>query len=39
VENLIAWCRKGPPSARVENVDVQWLPADEPGKSSFVIAY
>jgi acylphosphatase len=24
VEALIAWCRQGPPSARVESVDVRW---------------
>ena len=28
VEKLIAWCHKGPPSARVDKVDVQWLDAD-----------
>lgn len=25
VEKLIEWCRKGPPNARVDNVDVTWL--------------
>ncbi len=24
VERLIAWCRRGPPAARVETVDVRW---------------
>ena len=24
VEALLAWCRKGPPSARVASVDVDW---------------
>lgn len=24
VERMIEWCRKGPPSARVESVDVTW---------------
>jgi len=24
VEQLIAWCRRGPPAARVESVDVTW---------------
>jgi acylphosphatase len=24
VEQLIAWCRRGPPGARVEDVDVTW---------------
>lgn len=27
IEAFIAWCRKGPPSARVENVEVRWEPA------------
>ncbi|HEY2029356.1 MAG TPA: acylphosphatase [Myxococcales bacterium] len=27
VEDFIAWCRKGPPSARVEDVQVEWTPA------------
>lgn len=25
LERLIAWCRKGPPSARVDEVSVEWL--------------
>jgi acylphosphatase len=24
VEEFIAWCRRGPPSARVEEVEVRW---------------
>ena len=24
VEHMIAWCREGPPSAQVENVQVTW---------------
>lgn len=24
IEQLIAWCRVGPPGARVDNVDVAW---------------
>jgi acylphosphatase len=24
VSELISWCRKGPPSARVKDVDVEW---------------
>ena len=24
VEALIAWCRRGPPLARVERVDIEW---------------
>lgn len=27
VEALVAWCRSGPPSARVEDVEVEWGPA------------
>ena len=31
VEALIAWCRQGPPSARVDACEVTWLPVqDEP---------
>lgn len=32
VEELIAWCHKGPPSASVKHVEVKYLPlkADEP---------
>ena len=26
LEALVAWCRHGPPSARVEGLDVQWSP-------------
>lgn len=24
VESLLAWCKKGPPRASVDNVDIQW---------------
>jgi acylphosphatase len=27
VEALVAWCRTGPPAARVEGVEVAWGPA------------
>ena len=27
VEDLVAWCGRGPPHARVANVDVQWEPS------------
>ena len=29
VERLIAWCRQGPPAARVRDVDVSWEPTDD----------
>ncbi len=25
LESLIIWCRKGPPSAKVENLEIEWL--------------
>jgi len=25
IEQLVAWCRSGPPGARVSGVDVEWL--------------
>jgi acylphosphatase len=27
IEELIAWCRQGPPAAEVEHVRVRWSPA------------
>ena len=31
VQALVDWCREGPPSARVDHVEVQWEPPqDEP---------
>jgi acylphosphatase len=27
IEEFISWCRRGPPAARVENVEVRWAPA------------
>lgn len=37
IETAIAWCRKGPPGARVDNVDVSW--GEATGEfSSFSIA-
>jgi acylphosphatase len=27
VEDFIAWCRNGPPAARVDDVTVRWAPA------------
>lgn len=32
VEALVRWCQRGPPSARVERVDVTWgTPVGDPG--------
>jgi len=37
VEAMIAWCRKGPPAARVSSVEVTW---EEPrGEVGFAIRY
>jgi acylphosphatase len=37
VEAMIAWCRKGPPAARVNSVEVVW---EEPrGELGFVVRY
>jgi acylphosphatase len=27
VDALVAWCHRGPPGARVERVEIAWLPA------------
>lgn len=27
LEKLVAWCHKGPPSAKVHQVDVEWISA------------
>ncbi len=38
VSRLIAWCRQGPPGARVQDVEVEW--GDYSGKfDTFFIAY
>lgn len=29
VEAMITWCRKGPPAANVDDVDVDWLSATD----------
>jgi len=26
VDNMLAWCRKGPPYSYVDNVDINWQP-------------
>jgi acylphosphatase len=32
VDSMLAWCRRGPAAARVEDVDVEWMePRDEDG--------
>ena len=32
VEALVRWCQRGPPSAQVERVDVEWeTPEGDPG--------
>jgi acylphosphatase len=37
VEAMIAWCRKGPPAARVSSVEVTW---EEPkGERGFDVRY
>ena len=37
VEAMIAWCRKGPPAARVNSVEVTW---EEPkGERGFTVRY
>lgn len=37
VEALLAWCRKGPPSARVASVDVDWETPDPELPMSFLV--
>jgi acylphosphatase len=36
IESLLAWCRHGPPGARVDNVEVNWQAAAG-GLSGFVV--
>ncbi|MGZ4104940.1 MAG: acylphosphatase [Actinomycetota bacterium] len=38
VEKLLAWCRTGPPGARVEDVSVSWEQA-EPGIEGFRVGW
>ena len=37
LESLIIWCWKGPPAARVVNVDVEWLDELQQVSGSFKI--
>jgi len=37
VEAMIAWCRKGPPAARVNGIEVVW--GEPQGESGFGIRY
>ncbi|HEY8377003.1 MAG TPA: acylphosphatase [Nannocystis sp.] len=37
VEQLIAWCRQGPPAARVTDVDVTWEAVDSELPRSFTV--
>ena len=36
VESMIEWCRRGPPGARVEDVEVDWVEPE--GDAGFSIA-
>lgn len=38
VEQALAWCRQGPPRARVDALEVEWL-EDPGGCAGFVIRY
>jgi acylphosphatase len=38
VEQMAKWLRKGPPSARVTSVDLQWKPARS-GYSTFTVEF
>jgi acylphosphatase len=35
VESMVSWCRRGPPGARVDDVEVEW--AQPRGEQGFVI--
>ena len=37
VERMIEWCRTGPPRALVDDVEIEWLPAE--GEQSFRVRY
>ena len=36
IEEFISWCRRGPPAAKVENVQVRWGPASGEFRSFLV---
>lgn len=38
LEDLVSWCREGPPAAVVKSVDVEWLKASGEFKG-FMISY
>ncbi len=37
LESLIIWCKKGPPSARVDDVELVWIEQIDPSYSRFEI--
>ena len=37
IDELIAWCRQGPPSARVTAVEIEWLVKNLPLPQGFAI--
>lgn len=37
VDQMIAWCRKGPPLARVEDITVKWEPYQDQFADFFVV--
>jgi len=39
LEAFIDWCRKGPPAASVEKVEVSWKESTEEGAKGFHIRY
>ena len=38
LQELIDWCKQGPPHARVESVDCQWLDSDDNTPASIAIS-
>ncbi len=39
LKEFLAWCRKGPPPAKVENIKITWSLAGKVESSSFQIRY